>query len=115
MRERGRREDALGSIVVLGVLTIAGILATHRRFLRVGMVGPVSLGVAMIGVSRLYLDVHWLTDVLAGWLLGTAWLAVCSSALVLDTRRRASTDLPPRGHSGRDLLLPDVCQGGGRA
>ncbi|HET7720735.1 MAG TPA: phosphatase PAP2 family protein, partial [Acidimicrobiales bacterium] len=30
----------------------------------------------LIGLSRLSLAVHWLTDVLGGWALGTLWFAV---------------------------------------
>jgi undecaprenyl-diphosphatase len=60
-------------------LTLGGMLArtsTDRRVRIYVMSVAVTLALA-IGASRVYLGVHWPSDVLAGWCLGWAWALVC--------------------------------------
>ena len=70
---------ALGSMVVYGFL--AYLLATEfprsSRLIYAVMTGLILL----IGLSRLYLGVHWLTDVIAGYLVGFLWVITCISIL----------------------------------
>lgn len=56
-------------------LTLGAILAnTHReRNLKIFFLSVAILITALVGLSRIYLGVHYPTDVLAGWLAGAVW------------------------------------------
>lgn len=62
-------------------VAVAAIVAVCSPKLRRYVLLPGVLVVAAVGFSRLFLGVHYLSDVVGGWLLGAAW--VCLVVLVL--------------------------------
>lgn len=80
----------LNAVVVVGVIAYLLILRRHTKRARVALVvGAVAFALT-VGISRVYLGHHWFTDVLAGFILGTAWLSIIITAhrLYLTTRKR---------------------------
>ncbi len=70
-------------------LTLGAMLARtqDRRTTRGYILATAVLITLLIGMSRIYLGVHWPTDVLAGWCLGAAWALLCWFAATLLTAR----------------------------
>jgi undecaprenyl-diphosphatase len=79
--------------------------ARPRRAALIGLAAGIAVGVA---ASRVLLDVHWLTDVIAGLALGWAWFAVCSIAfggriLVFGAGAEVAARAAAPGTPGRDV------------
>ena len=60
-------------------LTLGAMLASARsnRWVRGYLLGLALLVSGAVGVTRVYLGVHWPTDVLGGWTAGAAWALLC--------------------------------------
>jgi len=86
----GHAMMAAVTYLTLGTM-LAGIVP--GRATKIYVLGVAVLVTLMVGVSRLYLGVHWPSDVLAGWCAGFAWAMLCW----LVARRLLRRGEPQRG------------------
>jgi undecaprenyl-diphosphatase len=83
---------ALGSSICYGALLLVFLPAVPRRA-RKPVVWAVAAVVAAIGITRIMLGVHYLSDVIGAWCLGVAWLGL--TAYVFELWRRHTGDPVP--------------------
>lgn len=86
-------------------LTLGALLARiqSRRRLKAYLISVAILLTLLIGASRIYLGVHWPTDVLAGWCAGAAWAMGCW-LLAIRLQNRGKIEEPDKSsapHSDR--------------
>ena len=73
---------AMGSLIGYGMLAyVIIVLGTKDRRTRVAVILCTAVLVLAIGVSRLYLGVHYFSDVVGGYAAGALWLSACISGL----------------------------------
>lgn len=81
---------SLNSMAVLGLLTVLAVRGQSGPVRRAALAVLGAFLVVVVGFSRVYLGVHWPSDVLAGWLIGVLWLTICFTIVHLargNTRR----------------------------
>jgi undecaprenyl-diphosphatase len=66
-------------IAAVAFLTLGALVASAQkdRAMRLYILGLAALLTMAVGVSRVYLGVHWPTDVLGGWSAGAGWALLC--------------------------------------
>jgi undecaprenyl-diphosphatase len=72
-------------------LTLGALLArlVQQRRMKVYFLCAAIVLTGLVGISRLYLGVHYPTDVLAGWCVGAAWALLCTTIADWLQQRRA--------------------------
>ena len=70
-----------GSTLMYGLIVAWAFTRTRRPLLRAAVVVAAAAAVGLVAYTRLYLGVHFLSDVAAAFAEGVAWLALCLGAL----------------------------------
>jgi undecaprenyl-diphosphatase len=92
----GHAAEASAVFVGLGLIVFA---VSRARAARVLVWPPVAAVIFVVGAARVYLAVHWTTDVLTGVVIGTTWALGTARAFGLHA---------PRAHSAPTHQVPDA-------
>lgn len=82
---------SLNSMALAGIIAYLLVRWQRHRWARALTISVAAAYAVTMGLSRIYLGAHWLTDVLVAWALALTWLTVVITAhrLFLTSRRRA--------------------------
>lgn len=84
----------LNATVILGLTAYLLVVRINRKRWRAVVILVLGLVIVGMGLSRVFLGHHWLTDVVAGWAVGLGWLA----SVVIGHRGKVTVDRRRRGN-----------------
>lgn len=70
----------LNAVVIAGITAYLLVLRQHRKRSRALTITAAIAFAFIMGLTRVYLGHHWVTDVAVAWTLGLAWLALVITA-----------------------------------
>ncbi len=109
----------LNTTVVIGVLVYIMCLQFGMLWARITAITAGTLFIVAMGLSRVFLGHHWMTDVMAGWFLGLAWvgMVILAHRLFHLTRKREHAGPAPTFERPvlRDEPTEDEASDGGSA
>jgi undecaprenyl-diphosphatase len=83
----------------LGVsMLLYTLIVTHRlgeRWARILVIGAGAVWILLVGISRIYLGVHFPSDVVGGYTIAAAWFATCVTLERVVARQRSVQSSPP--------------------
>lgn len=90
-------------------LTVGALLSRAQRRKRIKFyIVMVAITITfLVGISRIYLGVHWPTDVLAGWVAGGSWALICWLLARHLQARNASRNNSCNGRRNDNREIPD--------
>ena len=89
---------AMGALAGYGMLAyVVILLGGPRSRARTAVVPAAAILVGLIGISRIYLGVHYLSDVVGGYAVGSVWLWLCIGTVQLGRSKARRLRLNPMG------------------
>lgn len=97
---------AMGATLLYGLLALIALRFVRQTSARAAIVMGAVLLIALVGFTRIYLGAHFLTDVLAAFAIGSAWLAFAWATAETFRKRRktAARSVVAYSEASRTLL-----------
>jgi undecaprenyl-diphosphatase len=86
---------AMGSFIAFGALAYLALRQPWPWAARSAGLAVALTLVILVGLSRVYLGVHWASDIAGGWSAGAVWLAAAVTAFEMLLRLRGEEVIPP--------------------